>query len=123
MLIWSGGSANLCRRNANSTSIYRLFTLSLRPNEAKSQKSCARPGIAPSQLIIHPPRLYVILLLIAANTLALHLRGSCSLTSMRLMVITFTVVFLVIVDQTQFHGYYGLQFARLVVSTLAQIGL
>jgi hypothetical protein len=42
---------------------------------------------------------------------------------MRLMVITFTLVFLVIVDQTQFHGYYGLQFARLVVSALAQVGL
>jgi hypothetical protein len=42
---------------------------------------------------------------------------------MRLMVITFTIVFLVIVDQTQFHGRYGMQFARLVVSALAQIGL
>ena len=42
---------------------------------------------------------------------------------MRLMVITFGIVFMVIVDQTQFHGYYGLQFARLIIELLAQVGL
>jgi hypothetical protein len=42
---------------------------------------------------------------------------------MRLMVITFGVVFMVIVDQTQFHGRFGMQFARLILSALAQVGL
>jgi hypothetical protein len=42
---------------------------------------------------------------------------------MRLMVITFGVVLLVIVDQTQFHGRFGLQFARLILAALAQVGL
>ena len=42
---------------------------------------------------------------------------------MRLMMITFGIVFMVIVDQTQFHGRFGLQFARLVLALLAQVGL
>jgi hypothetical protein len=42
---------------------------------------------------------------------------------MRLMMITFGIVFLVLVDQTQFHGRFGLQFARLVIAALAQVGL
>jgi hypothetical protein len=42
---------------------------------------------------------------------------------MRLMVITFGIVFLVIVDQSQFHGRFGAQFARLILAVLAQVGL
>jgi len=42
---------------------------------------------------------------------------------MRLMMITFAIVFMVMVDQTQFHGYYGLQVARLILSALTQVGL
>jgi hypothetical protein len=40
-----------------------------------------------------------------------------------LMVITFAIVLMVIVDQTQFHGRFGAQFARLIVAALAQVGL
>jgi hypothetical protein len=65
----------------------------------------------------------MILPLIEVNALALRLPGPCSLVGMRLMVVTFTLVLMVIVDQTQFHGRYGLQFARLVLSALAQVGL
>jgi hypothetical protein len=42
---------------------------------------------------------------------------------MRLMMITFGIVFMVLVDQTQFHGRFGMQFARLIISALAQVGL
>jgi hypothetical protein len=42
---------------------------------------------------------------------------------MRLMVITFGIVLMVIVDQTQFHGRFGAQFARLILAALAQVGL
>jgi len=42
---------------------------------------------------------------------------------MRLMLGTFAVIFLVLVDQSQCQGYYGMQLARLVVAGLAQLGL
>jgi hypothetical protein len=42
---------------------------------------------------------------------------------MRLMIVVFVLVLLVIIDQTQFHGHYTAEAARLLKYSLAQLGL